>query len=137
MNKHCNTLFMCQCVNVCALLLTDTMACGSQQQKNLPTPSPAKDATANNQAYERRVCNPGTPLWERLVFGAFLLMVWGGLRWEMIQRCSPGSLVLDANVLRGRAWRSKTNKDGVPFGLWTFGLTARPPPGIGLGPLLA
>ena len=56
-DKHCNTLFMCQCVNVCALLLTDTMACGSQQQKNLPTPSPAKDATANNQAYERRVCS--------------------------------------------------------------------------------
>ena len=78
-------------------------------------------------AMERRVSNPASSQWERLILGSFLAMSWGGLRWEKLQRSSPNSLVLDGHVLRGVAWRSKTNRTGLPYGFWTFGLTARPP----------
>ena len=78
-------------------------------------------------AFERRVSNRAATQWETLVLGSFVAMIWGGLRGEKLQRTCPGSLVVDGNVLRGIAWRSKTSKNGLPFGVWTFGLTSRPP----------
>ena len=78
-------------------------------------------------AFEWRARLAEAPRWDTLVLGAYLTMVWGGLRRSSLQRTSPGSLALDNHTLRGLTWRSKVSRLGQPFGLWTFGLSSRPP----------
>ena len=75
---------------------------------------------------ESHICNPRTPDWLTFL-GSMLIMLWGGLRWADLQRTCPSSLAMDGHTMRGIAWRSKTSRTGQPFGLWTFGVSARPP----------
>ena len=93
----------------------------SARRESLPLP------LAVVAAFERQISASLTPRWETIVLGSALIMLWGGLRWADLQRTSPNSLVLDNHILRGVCWRSKVTRSGQPFGLWTFGLTARPP----------
>ena len=51
-----------------------------------------------------------------LILGAFLLLLFSGLRFADLQRTAPSSLQWDGATLRGLAWRTKTSSAGTPFG---------------------
>ena len=53
---------------------------------------------------------------EILILGAFLLLLFSGLRFADLQRTAPTSLQWDGAILRGLAWRTKTSSAGTPFG---------------------
>ena len=54
----------------------------------------------------------------------FLMMVWGALRFSDVQRVECGSLQLQDGILRGRCFRTKSARGGMPFGLLCLGIYA-------------
>ena len=59
-----------------------------------------------------------------LALVVFLMMVWGALRFSDIQRIDVSSIFLERGVVRGRCYRTKSARDGMPFGILTLGLYA-------------
>lgn len=53
---------------------------------------------------------------------AFLLMLWGALRFSDLQRASPDTLQVEAGVVRGRCWKTKSSAQGMPFGVLCLGI---------------
>ena len=66
--------------------------------------------------FERHILVRGTSQDEILILGAFLLLLFSGLRFADLQRTAPTSLHWDGSILRGLAWRTKTSSAGTPFG---------------------
>lgn len=52
---------------------------------------------------------------------AFLLMLWGALRFSDLQRASPDTFHIEVGVVRGRCWKTKTSAEGMPFGVLCCG----------------
>lgn len=75
--------------------------------------------------FERHILVRETPMAEILVLGAFLLLLFSGLRYADLQRTSPQSLHWDGKVLRGLAWRTKTSSAGTPFGALACGFLSK------------
>ena len=67
--------------------------------------------------WERRILQSQTPPGEILLLGAFLWIIWSGLRFADAQRILLKSLVWDKREVRGMCRRSKTMARGHPFGL--------------------
>ena len=59
---------------------------------------------------------------DTLALVAFLLMIWGALRFSDAQRLALGSCQIERGILRGWCYRTKTSKDGMPFGVLTLGI---------------
>ena len=73
-------------------------------------------------------CNPDrSSTAEVLFYGAFLLMVWAGIRFADTQRCKPQSTSIERGTLRGSCWQTKTSDNGQPWAANPFGLLGRPP----------
>ena len=53
---------------------------------------------------------------------AFLLMLWGALRYSDLQRVLVGELCCEDGVVRGACWRTKSSASGMPFGVLTLGI---------------
>ena len=66
--------------------------------------------------FERHILARETSQDEILILGAFLLLLFSGLRFADLQRTAPTSLQWDGAILRGLAWRTKTSSAGTPFG---------------------
>jgi len=66
--------------------------------------------------FERHILVRETSQDEILILGAFLLLLFSGLRFADLQRTAPTSLQWDGAILRGLAWRTKTSSAGTPFG---------------------
>lgn len=49
-------------------------------------------------------------------------MIWGALRFSDAQRLALGSCQIERGILRGWCYRTKTSKDGMPFGVLTLGI---------------
>ena len=64
----------------------------------------------------------GTPSEETMVLVVFLCMLWGALRFSDIQRSASRDMCLADGVLRGNAWRTKSSKGGMPFGVICSGI---------------
>lgn len=65
----------------------------------------------------RSVLQSQTPAFEVLILGAFLWIIWSGLRFADAQRVVLRSIVWDGSEVRGMCWRSKTCSQGHPFAL--------------------
>ena len=72
--------------------------------------------------WERRVLQSAATVYETMMLGAFLLIIWSGLRFADAQRLNVDSLVFNLQELRGMVWRSKTMAAGHPFGVQAAGL---------------
>jgi hypothetical protein len=57
--------------------------------------------------------------------GTVLLMVWSSLRFSDVQRCYPREASVTSGVLRSWSWRSKSSREGQPFGALTCGFLGR------------
>ena len=66
--------------------------------------------------FERHILVRETSQDDILILGAFLLLLFSGLRFADLQRTAPASLQWDGAILRGLAWRTKTSSAGTPFG---------------------
>ena len=64
----------------------------------------------------------GTSSEETMVLVVFLCMLWGALRFSDIQRSASRDMCLADGVLRGNAWRTKSSKGGMPFGVICSGI---------------
>eukprot|EP00435_Cladocopium_sp_Y103_P039101 s579_g10.t1 len=67
--------------------------------------------------WERRLLQSAATQKEVLGVGAFLLMLWSGMRFADLQRTRLSSLAYDLVSLRGLSYRTKTCKSGCPFGV--------------------
>ena len=72
--------------------------------------------------WERRILQSQCTIFETIMLGSFLFIVWSGLRFADAQRLNLQSLVLNDEELRGMVWRSKTQSSGHPFGVVSSGL---------------
>ena len=72
--------------------------------------------------WERRLLQSQSTIFEIIMLGSFLFIIWSGLRFADAQRLNLQSLVLNDEELRGMVWRSKTQSNGHPFGVVSSGL---------------
>ena len=59
---------------------------------------------------------------ETMALVAFLVMFWGALHFSDLQQVERDSLQIENSIARGRCYRCKSAKDGMPFGLLCFGI---------------
>ena len=59
----------------------------------------------------------------RLLLGALLFAIWGGLRFSDVQRCAPGEMQCCDGVLYAWVWRSKSSRSGFPVAVACGGFT--------------
>ena len=71
--------------------------------------------------WERRLLQANVPLYELLILGGFLLMIWSGLRYSDLQRVTVSSVVCSISEIRGISWRTKTCSKGQPWGACAAG----------------
>ncbi len=72
--------------------------------------------------WEKRILYSQSTLYEVIMLGGFLFILWSGLRFSDAQRLNVSSLVLSEDELRGMVWRSKTRSNGHPFGIIKSGI---------------
>ena len=72
--------------------------------------------------WEKRILYSQSTLYEVIMLGGFLFILWSGLRFSDAQRLNVSSLVLTDDELRGMVWRSKTRSNGRPFGIISSGI---------------
>ena len=72
--------------------------------------------------WERRILQSASTMYEIMMLGSFLVIIWAGLRFADAQRLNVDSLVFNFQELRGLVWRSKTMAAGHPFGVQASGL---------------
>ena len=72
--------------------------------------------------WEKRILYSQSTLYEVIMLGGFLFILWSGLRFSDAQRLNVSSLVLTDEELRGMVWRSKTRSNGHPFGIISSGI---------------
>ena len=49
-------------------------------------------------------------------------MIWGALRFSDVQRVEAGSIQVQDSIVRGRCVRTKSSRDGMPFGVLCLGI---------------
>ena len=72
--------------------------------------------------WERKILQSNSSIFDIIMLGSMLFIVWSGLRFADAQRLNVSSLVLNEEELRGMVWRSKSQSSGHPFGVVSSGL---------------
>ena len=72
--------------------------------------------------WEKRILYSQSTLYEVIMLGGFLFILWSGLRFSDAQRLNVGSLVLTDDEIRGMVWRSEARSNGHPFGIISSGI---------------
>ena len=61
---------------------------------------------------------------DRLLMGSILMLIWASLRWSDALWVTPSDLIIDGDVIRGVAKKTKTTTRGMPFAFLTCGFLA-------------
>ena len=76
-------------------------------------------------AWERCICDRGTPLTTKLILGAVLVCAHSSIRFGDAQRVKWGTIQLSSQGMHATAYATKTTKAGQPFACTWHGLTGR------------
>ena len=77
-------------------------------------------------AWEQRIISNQSSLPEIITLGCFLIATMASLRFRDLLRTKPDSLSIQAHILRGISWPTKTSVSGQAWGVCCLGITTRP-----------